>query len=120
VEIDIEKTLSFIRKNARDYAVAKSDRVYLEQFRKSKKALLMVEAEQKGIKTGQERESYAYSHEDYIQLLMALQIAVEKEEYLKLMIAGCHAKIELWRTSRQTIGQSEMLTAHDFYSELQR
>lgn len=99
-EIDVEKTLSFIRKNARDYAAAKGDRVYLEQFRKSKKALLMVEAEKSGVKTGQERESYAYAHDDYIQLLTALQIAVEKEEYLKLMIAGCHAKIELWRTQQ--------------------
>ena len=96
--IDVEKTLSFIRKNAKDYAAAKGDRVYLEQFRKSKKALLMIEAEQKGIKTGQERESYAYAHDDYVALLTGLQIAVEKEEYLKLMIAGCHAKIELWRT----------------------
>lgn len=98
--IDIEKTLSFIRKNARDYAAAKGDRVYLEQFRKSKKALLMIEAEKLGIKTGQERESYAYAHDDYVVLLTGLQIAVEKEEYLKLMIAGCHAKIELWRTQR--------------------
>ena len=98
--IDIEKTLSFIRKNARDYAAAKGDRVYLEQFRKSKKALLMIEAEKLGIKTGQERESYAYAHDDYVVLLTGLQIAVEKEEYLKLMIAGCHAKIELWRTQQ--------------------
>lgn len=100
MEIDIEKTLSFIRKNAKDYAQAKGDRVYLEQFRKSKKALLIIEAEQSGIKTGLERESYAYAHDDYIALLVALQVAVEKEEYLKLMIAGCHAKIELWRTQQ--------------------
>jgi hypothetical protein len=98
--VDVEKSLAFIRKNARDYAVAKSDRVYLEQFRKSKKAILMLEAERSGIKTGQERESYAYAHEDYIQLLTALQIAVEKEEYLKLMIAGCQLKIELYRTAQ--------------------
>jgi hypothetical protein len=100
VDIDIEKTLTYIRQNAKDYAAAKGDRVYLEQFRKSKKALLMLEAEKLGIKTGQERESYAYAHDEYIQLLTALQVAVEREEYLKLMIAGCHAKIELWRTSQ--------------------
>jgi len=98
--IDVEKTLTFIRKNAKDYSAAKGDRVYLEQYRKSKKALLMIEAEQRGIKTGQERESYAYAHDDYIALLAGLQAAVEKEEYLKLMIAGCHAKIELWRTQQ--------------------
>ena len=95
---ETEKLLDAIRKNARDYAIAKSDRVYLEQFRKSKKALLMVEAEKAGIKTGQERESYAYAHEDYLQLLTALQIAVEKEEYLTLIIDGCKLKIELSRT----------------------
>jgi len=98
--IDVEKSLAFIRKNARDYAAAKGDRVYLEQFRKSKKAILMVEAEKNGRKTGEERASYAYAHEEYLSILTALQIAVEKEEYLKLMIAGCQLKIELYRTEQ--------------------
>lgn len=98
--IDIEKTLTYIRENAKAYAEAKGNRVYLEQFRKSKKALLMIEAEKKGIKTGQERESYAYAHDDYVSLLAGLQVAVEKEEYLKLMIAGCTSKIELYRTEQ--------------------
>lgn len=99
-DIDIEKTLQYIRDNAREYAIAKSDRVNLEHFRKSKKALLMIEAEKSGIRTVSERESYAYSHDDYIQLLTALQIAVEKEEYLSLMIRECFAKIELYRTAQ--------------------
>jgi len=96
--IDIEKTLTFMRENARPYSEAKSERVYLEQFRKTKKALLMIEAEKQGIKTCQERESYAYAHDEYHQVLSGLQIAVEKEEYLKLMIEGCKARIELYRT----------------------
>jgi len=100
MSIDIEKTLGFIRDNAKAYAQAKGDRVYLEQFRKSKKALLMVEAEKQGIKTGQERESYAYAHDDYISLLTGLQVAVEKEEYLKLMIEGCKEKIRLYQTEQ--------------------
>jgi len=98
--IDIEKTLAYIRDHAKEYAGAKGDRVYLEQFRKSKKALLMIEAEQMGIKTGQERESYAYAHKEYIDILTALQYAVEKEEYLKLMIAGCNSRIDLYRTEQ--------------------
>lgn len=100
LDIDIEKALEFIRQNAKKYAEAKGERVYFEQFRKSKKALLMLEAEKNGVKTGQERESYAYSHPDYQALLTALQVAVEKEEYLKLMIAGCNTKIDLWRTAQ--------------------
>lgn len=99
-EIDIEKTLHFIRENAKEYAQRKSERVYLEQFRKSKKAMLMVDAEKAGIKTVSERESYAYSHNDYTGILAALSIAVEREEYLRLMIDGCKAKIEIWRTQQ--------------------
>jgi len=99
-DIEIEKALTFIRENAKKYAEAKGERVYFEQYRKSKKALLMIDAEKLGIKTGQERESYAYAHEDYLSLLTALQVAVEKEEYLKLMIAGCNTKIDLWRTAQ--------------------
>ena len=95
-----EKQLEFIRKHSKEYSQAKGDRVYLEQFRKSKKAMLMIEAEQGGIKTGQERESYAYAHPDYIALLTALQAAVEKEEYLALIIRGCWTKLELWRTQQ--------------------
>lgn len=99
-QITTEEQLTFIRKHAKEYAQAKGDRVYLEQYRKSKKAILMVEAERKGLKTGQERESYAYGHDDYIALLTALQIAVEKEEYLALIIKGCWTKLELWRTEQ--------------------
>lgn len=95
-----EKQLEFIRKHSKEYAQAKGDRVYLEQFRKSKKAMLMLEAEKQGIKTGQERESYAYAHPDYLALLTALQVAVEKEEYLALIIRGCWTKLELWRTQQ--------------------
>lgn len=97
---DIEKTLNYMRTHAREYAAAKGDRVYLEQYRKSKKALLMIDAEKLWIKTVSERESYAYSHDEYLQLLTALQIAVEKEEYLKIMIEGCRLKIELYRTEQ--------------------
>lgn len=97
---EIEKPLAFIRDKAREFASAKHDRVYLEQFRKSKKAILMIEAEKQGIKTGQERESYAYAHPDYIALLTALAAAVEKEEYLALIIKGCWAKVDLYRTEQ--------------------
>jgi len=98
--IDIEKTMAYIRENAAAYSQAKSERVYLEQYRKTKKALLMIEAEKAGIKTGQEREAYAYAHPEYSQLLTGLQVAVEREAYLDLMIKGCWAKVDLYRTSQ--------------------
>lgn len=96
----IERPLTFIRNKAQDYSKAKADRVYLEQFRKSKKALLMVEAEKQGIKTVSERESYAYSHADYLGLLDGLRVAVEREEYLKTQINVAQLRIELFRTEQ--------------------
>jgi len=98
--IDIERTMAYLRDNAQAYAESKAARVYLQEFRKSKKALLQIEAEQKGIKTGQEREAYAYAHPEYILLLQGLQNAVEKEEYLSIMMDGCRMRIELYRTEQ--------------------
>jgi len=100
--IDIEQTLTYIRKHSKEYAQAKAARVHLEQFRKSKKAILMIDAEKQGMKTGQEREAYAYSHPEYLELLDGLKVAVEKEEYLSLIIKGCWAKIDLYRTEQAT------------------
>lgn len=80
--------------NADKYAKAKAQRVYLERFRKSKKAILIREAESKGIKTGQERESYAYAHESYLELLEGLRAAVEVEESLRWLLTACREKID--------------------------
>lgn len=96
----IEKPLTFIRDKASDHAKAKADRVYLEQFRKSKKALLMVEAEKSGIKTVAQQEAYAYSHPDYLGLLDGLKVAVEREEYLRTQIQVAQLRIELFRTEQ--------------------
>jgi hypothetical protein len=48
-EINIFKALDWIRDNAQEMAQAKATRVQLEEFRKSKKALLMRDAEKTGI-----------------------------------------------------------------------
>ena len=96
----VEHALAFMRDQAGYYAKAKADRVYLEQFRKSKKAILMIEAEQEGKKTGQEREAYAYAHPDYEVLLNGLREAVEQEEKYKYEMKCAEARIEIWRTQQ--------------------
>ena len=95
-----EKLLQGYRESVKPYAIARSERVYLEHFRKSKKAALMVEAEQAGIKTVSERECYAYAHEDYIQLLVALSAATEKEAYHGGIIEGCKLAVSLYQTQK--------------------
>lgn len=78
------------------YAKARSDRVYLDEFRKSKKALLIQQAPPKG--TVQDKESYAYAHEEYRQLLDGLRVAVENEQSAYFKLKSCELRIEVWRT----------------------
>jgi len=93
--INIEKALDFIRNNAPALAKAKAQRIYLEAFRKSKKALLFIDAPEGTI---QSKESYAYAHMEYQVLLNNLKTAVEEEERLKWMMIAAQAKIEIFRT----------------------
>ncbi len=92
---ELEKALNFIRDKAKSLAEAKANRVYLEQFRKSKKAIL---SKSSGLKTGQEREDYAYSHPEYLELLEGLRTATEQEELLKYQMEAAKLKIEVWRS----------------------
>lgn len=97
-EINIFRSLDFIRDNAPTYAKAKSERVYLEEFRKTKKALLMRAAEEAGYKTAALQEREAYADPGYLEVLEGLRAAVEEEERLRWLIVAAQAKIEAWRT----------------------
>ncbi len=95
-EITVEKALEYIRDNAPDYGDAKAARVFIDEYKKSKKAMLMLEIEG----TGLVRESYAYAHPEYIKLLEDLKTAIEEEEKLKWLMVAARAKIEVWRTQQ--------------------
>lgn len=92
---DPDKAVDFIIANAGKFAAAKAQRVYLEEFRKSKKALLMA---QSPAKSAVEREQYAYGHEDYLGLLGGLKAAVEIEEELKWRLEAARIRVEVWRS----------------------
>lgn len=104
---DIEKPLTYIRDKAKEYAQALSDREHLKEYRKSKKAMLINEAEQKGIKGQQARESYAYSHQEYIELLDGLRVAIEREAAIRMQIKAAELRIEVWR-SQNARAKAEM------------
>jgi hypothetical protein len=92
---DPDRAVDYIIANAGKFAHAKAQRVYLEEFRKSKKALLMA---QSPAKSAVEREQYAYGHEDYLGLLGGLKAAVEVEEKLKWDLEAARLRVEIWRT----------------------
>jgi len=87
--------LDFIRDNAEAYAQAKANLLYLTEYRKTKKALLMIESD---AKTESAKESYAYAHKEYIEHLKALAMALQESERLRWLMVGAEAKIEVWRS----------------------
>lgn len=98
-----EHWLDGLRDLVKDYASAKADRVYLENFRKSKKAMLMAEAETKDpdrYKSAASQEAYAYRHADYLELLQGLKQATEVEEYRRWQLKSREMRFEEWRTNQ--------------------
>lgn len=89
-----------IREKAPLYGEAKGQRVYLEEFRKSLKALLMKDALAMGIEAANAQEREAYSDPQYKSLLKGLAAAVEKEETLKWEIEAARLDVEIWRTKQ--------------------
>ena len=104
--MDIEQLINEWRKSVSAYAKAKADTEYLREFRKSKKAILIGKAAEEGLKTGQERESYAYAHNEYTELLTALRIAIEESEELRWRMTIAQERVGIWRT-KQANGRKE-------------
>ena len=96
------KAIEFIIENSCKYAEAKAQRIYLEEFRKTKKALLMKDALARGIDSAVAQEREAYAHIEYADLLKGLMIAIEKEETLKWMLTAAQMKVDIYRTEEAT------------------
>jgi len=94
-QIDIFKCLDFIRDHAAQYAQAKANRVYCEEYRKTLKSQLMKRHVDSPV-TAQEREAYA--DESYKAHLEALQSAVYEEERLRWLIEGAKLKVSVWQS----------------------
>lgn len=90
--------VDFILKNSPDFAKAKAKRIYLEEFRKSKKALLMKDALRNGTEAANAQEREAYSHPEYLELLDGLAAATEIEEELKWKLEAARLRIDIWKT----------------------
>jgi len=92
---DIEKALDFLRDSAETAAVNRSNRVYMEEFRKSLKAQLMSDNIDMAV-NAQERE--AYRNVEYITHLEAMKEAIYQDEKLRFLIEAAKIKISAWQT----------------------
>ena len=91
-----QKAIDFIRDNASEFAEAKADRTRIEQYLKSKKAMLMSE---EGGTLGA-KEMYAYAHPDYVAVLKGLKEAVAVEHEIKWRMEAAKLKFEFWKTQQ--------------------
>ena len=97
---DPHKAVDYIIQHAQQFAGARAERIYLEEFRKSKKALLMKDSLETTI-GAQERD--AYSHDEYIKLLKELRDAIDKEEKLRWDLIAAQARVDIWRTEQANL-----------------
>lgn len=105
--MNIEKRFDELRKQASDCAEAKAQVDYLEEFKKSKLAILMKEYEQKGITTASGQEREARADKEYIELLEGLKAARIEYEKLRWELEITKMRFEAWR-SKQATNRAEM------------
>lgn len=92
----MDKAIEYIFMHGKKYAKAKAERIYLEEYRKSLKAILMKRSMETAV-NAQERE--AYSDKEYLALLDGLKVAVEHEEEERWGLVAAQARIDVWRTT---------------------
>jgi hypothetical protein len=105
--IDPNKAVSFIIENAPKYAEAKSQRVYLENFLKVKKADLIMKCNEPSISRA---ENYALAHPDYLVIVEGIKIAMLEEEKLKYFLEAARLRAEIWRTTEASNRQQDRAT----------
>jgi len=92
---EVQESVDWLQDNAVQSAKRVAERKYLEEYRKSLKALLMKEHLDKPVSV-QEREAYA--DQRYLMHLKALQVAIFKDEEMKFLRSSKEAKINAWQT----------------------
>jgi hypothetical protein len=96
---DINDAVDYLYTHGRKFAEARSHRVYLEEFRKSQKAMLMKAALSDGrAKSAVVAEIEAYADPAYIEVLKGLEAAVEAEETFRWGLVSAQARIDVWRS----------------------
>jgi hypothetical protein len=99
MDIDPVRAVEYIMKHSAEFAKAKAERVYIENYLRSKKSILMSKSSAKSVAAA---EVDAYADPDYIGLLEGLKEAVETEEKLKWMLTSAQLKVEIWRSQEAT------------------
>ena len=96
----VEQRLHELRDLGDEYSKAHAEASYLDEYRKSKLAILMKAAEVEGAKTSAAQETVARAHPEYIQLLEDLKTATEIREKHRWRFKVAELSIGVWQTMR--------------------
>ncbi len=102
---DIEKALDYLRDSVESAAQARANKVYLTEYRKTKKAELMQKSNEEAVNA---QERFAYAHLEMKEMLLGLKEAVYQDARHEFLRKAADAKIEAWRTqqaSQRTMGK---------------
>jgi hypothetical protein len=77
------------------YAQAKANRTYLEEYKKSLKAILMGRCQEKSAVA---REQWAFQQDEYLKLLDGIKEAVETEEKCRWSLEKLKLDVSVWQT----------------------
>jgi hypothetical protein len=94
-DAEIEKALDWLRDNAEEAAQARANKIYLTEYRKTKKAEMMKESKEKNINA---QERHAYACDEYKAFLDGLKEAVYQDAKSEFLRKAAEAKIEAWRS----------------------
>ena len=92
---DPDKAINFILKNAPLFAAAQSQHDHLCEYRKAKKASLMLAS---GETSAVMREADAYANPEYLQVLEGIRISGEEAINLKWQLDAAKLRVEIWRS----------------------
>lgn len=98
----IERRLHELRLLAGEYAKAQAEREYLDNFRHSKIAILMKQAEVEGFQTAAAQDREARANPEYLELLLGLREATEKAEKCRWELKIAEMGAGLWQTQQAT------------------
>ena len=94
----IEKRMTELRGLAGEAAKARAEREYLDEFKKSKLAMLMSAAEALGASSVAAQEREARKHPEYLSMLDGLREAVETCERCEWELRIALKGADLWQT----------------------
>lgn len=93
--IDPNKAIEFIIKTAPSFAAAQSQHDHLCEFRKTKKAMLMLASPES---TAIMREADAYANPEYLQVLEGIKVSGEEAITLKWHLEAARMRVDVWRS----------------------